>query len=105
MDGGSPIQAYLAGDIGEDELLAQVDRVLADGSIIDRAALLNDWKTKSGRIRAASIRDQLNARVQALAWPEFDDDDTISGPSGPWVLKAGDVLARRFVIQERIGSA
>jgi peptidoglycan hydrolase-like protein with peptidoglycan-binding domain/tRNA A-37 threonylcarbamoyl transferase component Bud32 len=104
MDGGSPIQAYLAGDIGEDELLAQVDRVLADGSIIDRAALLNDWKTKSGRIRAASIRDQLNARVQALAWPEFDDDDTISGPSGPRVLKAGDVLARRFVIQERIGS-
>src|SRR5215475_12655034 len=102
MDGGSPIQAYLAGAIGEDELLAQVDRVLADGSVIDRAALLNDWKTKSGRIRASGIRDQLNARVQAFAWPEWDDDDTISGPSaGPRVLKSGDVLARRFVIQER----
>jgi hypothetical protein len=104
MDGASPIQAYLVGDIGEDEMLAQVDRVLADGSDIDRAALLNDWKTKSGRIRASSIRDQLNARVQAVAGAEPDDDDTIRGPSGGVrALKAGDVLANRFVIQEKIG--
>jgi len=104
MDGASPIQAYLAGDIGEVELLAQVDRVLADGSVIDRVALLNDWKTKSGRIRASGIRDQLNARVQAVAWPEPDDDDTIRGRSArAGALKAGDVLAHRFVIQEKIG--
>src|SRR5690348_10758084 len=102
MDGASPIQAYLAGDIREDELLAQVDRVLADGSVIDRAALLDDWKTKSGRIRASAIRDQLNARVQAFAWPEPPDDDTIRGTSADGrALKAGDVLANRFVIQEK----
>ena len=106
MDGGaSPIQAYLAGTIGEEELLAQVDRVLADGSGVDRAALLSDWRTKSGRIRAASIRDQLSARVQALSWSESDVDDTINGPSArAKELKAGDVLARRFVIDEKIGS-
>lgn len=105
MDGASPIQAYLAGAIGEDELLVQVDRVLADGSVIDRAALLNDWRTKSGRIRASSIRDQLSARVQALSWSESDVDDTINGPSArARELKAGDVLARRFVIEEKIGS-
>jgi len=104
MDDVSPIQAYLVGDIDENELLAQVDRVLADGSVIDRAALLNDWKTKSGRIRASGIRDQLNARVQAFAGPEADEDDTIRGPSaGARLLKAGDVLANRFVIQEKIG--
>ena len=105
MDGASPIQAYLAGNIGEDELLAQVDRVLADGSVIDRAALLDDWRTKSGRIRASSIRDQLNARVQAFAWSESEDEDTINVPSaGARVLQAGDVLAHRFVIQEKLGS-
>jgi peptidoglycan hydrolase-like protein with peptidoglycan-binding domain/predicted Ser/Thr protein kinase len=105
MDGGSPIQAYLSGAIGEDELLVQVDRVLADGSVIDRAALLNDWKTKSGRIRAPGIRDQLSARVQALSWSDSGDDDTISRPpAGARELKAGDVLAHRFVIQEKLGS-
>src|SRR5579859_397243 len=105
MDGASPIQAYLAGTIGEDELLVQVDRVLADGSVIDRAALLDDWRTKSGRIRASGIRDQLSARVQALAWSGSYVDDTMNGPSPrSRELKAGDVLAHRFVIEEKIGS-
>ena len=105
MDGASPIQAYLAGNIGEDELLAQVDRVLADGSVIDRAALLDDWRTKSGRIRASGIRDQLNARVQAFSWSESEEEDTISRPpAGARALQAGDVLAHRFVIQEKLGS-
>src|SRR5690242_17191209 len=101
MDGASPIQAYLAGAIGEDELLVQVDRVLADGSVVDRAALLNDWKTKSGRIRASGVRDQLSARVQALSWSEPDIGDTINRPSTrARELRAGDVLANRFVIDE-----
>ena len=105
MDGASPIEAYLAGNIGEDELLAQVDRVLADGSVIDRAALLDDWRTKSGRIRASGIRDQLNARVQAFSWSESEEEDTISRPpAGARALQAGDVLAHRFVIQEKLGS-
>lgn len=105
MDGASPIQAYLAGTIGEDELLVQVDRVLADGSVIDRAALLNDWRTKSGRIRASGIREQLSARVQAISWSESDVDDTINEPpTRARELKAGDVLAHRFVIEEKIGS-
>jgi peptidoglycan hydrolase-like protein with peptidoglycan-binding domain len=105
MDDASPIQAYLAGTIGEDELLVQVDRVLADGSVIDRAALLNDWRTKSGRIRASGIRDQLSARVQALSWSGSDVDDTMNGPSPrARALQAGDVLAHRFVIEEKIGS-
>src|SRR4051794_22857504 len=105
MDGASPIQDYLAGHIGEAELLAQVDRVLADGSVIDRAALLNDWRTKSGRIRASGIRDQLDARVQSFASSEAEDEDTVNRPSaGARMPKAGDVLAHRFVIQERIGA-
>lgn len=105
MDGGSPIQAYLSGAIGEDELLVQVDRVLADGSVIDRAALLNDWRTKSGRIRAQAIRDQLSIRVQALSWSDQDDDDTVSRPPiGARVLKPGDMLANRFVIEAKLGS-
>src|SRR5690242_10776146 len=105
MDGGSPIQAYLSGAIGEDELLVQVDRVLADGSVIDRAALLNDWRTKSGRIRAQAIRDQLSIRVQALSWSDQDDDDTVSRPPiGARVLKSGDMLVNRFVIEAKLGS-
>jgi predicted Ser/Thr protein kinase len=105
MDGVSPIQAYLAGTIGDDELLQQVDRVLAGGSVVDRAALLDDWKTKSGRIRAPDIRDQLSARVRSFSLSDPDDDDTINRPPARgWVLKAGDVLAHRFVIEEKIGS-
>ncbi len=105
MDGASPIQAYLSGAIGEDELLVQVDRVLADGSVVDRAALLNDWRNKSGRIRASSVRDQLSVRVQALWRSESDIDDTINRPSTrARELRAGDVLANRFVIDEKIGS-
>ena len=104
-DGASPIQAYLAGTIGEDELLVQVDRVLADGSVVDRAALLNDWKTKSGRIRASGVRDQLSARVQALSWSDSEVHDTINRPPAlARELQAGDVLAHRFVIEAKIGS-
>lgn len=107
MDGSSPIQAYLSGDIGEGELLAEVDRVLADGSVLDRTALLNDWRTKSGRIRTSALRGQLDARVQAFTWSVSGGTDTVTGEAikGPGrTLRPGDVLAQRFVIQQVIGS-
>ena len=36
MDGISPIDAFLTGRLSEDELLAEVDRVMVEGSQIDR---------------------------------------------------------------------
>jgi serine/threonine protein kinase/peptidoglycan hydrolase-like protein with peptidoglycan-binding domain len=106
MDGSSPIQAYLAGDIGEGELLTDVDRVLTDGSVLARTVLLNDWRTKSGRIRASAIREQLDARLQAFtSMSGGHDTGNAEASGGPGrTLKPGDVLAQRFVIQEIIGS-
>jgi peptidoglycan hydrolase-like protein with peptidoglycan-binding domain len=106
MDGSSPIQAYLAGDIGEGELLEDVDRVLTDGSVLARTVLLNDWRTKSGRIRASAIREQLDARLQAFTSMSGGQDTLGAAASGGAgrALEPGDVLAQRFVIQEIIGS-
>ncbi|MFZ0019149.1 MAG: hypothetical protein WAL10_17610, partial [Acetobacteraceae bacterium] len=106
MDASSPIQAYLAGDIGEGELLTDVDRVLTDGSVMARTVLLNDWRTKSGRIRASAIREQLDARLQAFtSMSGGQDTSNAAAARGPGrTLKPGDVLAQRFVIQEIIGS-
>ena len=42
MDGISPIDEFLTGKLNEDELLAEVDRVIAQGSEIDRTILVND---------------------------------------------------------------
>ena len=36
MDGTSPIDAFLIGRLSEDELLAEVDRVMVEGSQTDR---------------------------------------------------------------------
>ena len=106
MDASSPIQAYLTGDIGGGELLADVDRVLTDGSVLARTVLLNDWRTKSGRIRASAIREQLDARLQAFtSMSGGQDTGNAETPREPGrTLKPGDVLAQRFVIQEIIGS-
>ncbi len=103
MDASSPIQAYLAGDIGEGELLSDVDRVLTDGSVLARTVLLNDWRTKSGRIRASAIREQLDIRLQAFtSMAGGHDAEAARGLARS--LQPGDVLAQRFVIQEIIGS-
>jgi tRNA A-37 threonylcarbamoyl transferase component Bud32 len=106
MDASSPIQAYLSGDIGEVELLSDVDRVLTDGSVLARTVLLNDWRTKSGRIRASAIREQLDTRLQAFTSMAGGHDAGSAEPARGLAksLQPGDVLAQRFVIQEIIGS-
>jgi peptidoglycan hydrolase-like protein with peptidoglycan-binding domain len=105
MDASSPIQAYLTGDIGGGELLADVERVLTGGSVLARTVLLDDWRTKSGRIRASAIREQLDTRLQAFTSMSGGQDtgsaDATRGPGR--TLKPGDVLAQRFVIREIIG--
>jgi serine/threonine protein kinase len=107
MDGSSPIEAFLDGRLREDELLAEVDRVLVQGSIADRTVLLNDWRTKSGRIRASETRRKLDSKVQAFSWlmPEDAEPDSNWSSSEPVIpLQPGDLLANRFVIEARIGS-
>ena len=68
MDGTSPIDAFLTGRLSEDELLAEVDRVMVEGSQTDRTILISDWRTKSGRIRDSETRRRLDAKVQPLSW-------------------------------------
>jgi tetratricopeptide (TPR) repeat protein/predicted Ser/Thr protein kinase len=106
MNAISPIEAFLNGQLREDELLAEVDRVIARGSESDRTALLNDWRTKSGKIRTAETRRKLDSKVQAFSW--VIPEETTTNPRAPIAssrpLQAGDVLASRFVIESRIGS-
>jgi hypothetical protein len=107
MNAISPIEAFLSGQLREDELLAEVDRVITRGSETDRTALLNDWRTKSGRIRTAETRRKLDSKVQAFAWI-MPESEKATDPSAPLEtsrpLQVGDVLAGRFVIESRIGS-
>jgi hypothetical protein len=48
MDGTSPIDAFLTGRLSEDELLAEVDRVMVEGSQTDGTVLISDWRAGSG---------------------------------------------------------
>ena len=107
MDGISPIDAFLTGRLSEDELLAEVDRVMVEGSQIDRTILVSDWRTKSGRIRDSETRRKLDAKVHPLSWQtqvgsDYGTDAVSSGPGKS--LQPGDVLAGRFVIESKIGS-
>ena len=107
MDGISPIDAFLTGRLSEDELLAEVDRVMVEGSQIDRTILVSDWRTKSGRIRDSETRRKLDAKVQPLSWQTQVGSgygtDAVSSGSGK-SLQPGDLLAGRFVIETKIGS-
>lgn len=100
MDGTSPIEALLTGRLREDEFLAAVDRVLVDGTQSDQTLLLNDWRTKSGRIRDATLRGMLDTRMHPLRWAMEKARDAPE----PKPLSPGDVLAERFVIEARLGS-
>src|SRR6516162_1550070 len=99
MNAISPIEAFLSGQLREDELLAEVDRVITRGSQTDRTALLNDWRTKSGRIRTAETRRKRDSKVQAFAWI-MPESEKATDPSAPLEtsrpLQVGDVLAGRF---------
>jgi peptidoglycan hydrolase-like protein with peptidoglycan-binding domain len=107
MDGTSPIDAFLIGRLSEDELLAEIDRVMVEGSLTDRTILISDWRTKSGRIRDSETRRRLDAKVHPLSWQtQVNADygtDKVSAGSGK-SLQPGDVLAGRFVIETKIGS-
>jgi hypothetical protein len=62
MDGKSPIDAFLTGRLSSDDLLAAVDRVIADGSPVDRTVLFNDWRAKSGTSGGGSMRSCTSLR-------------------------------------------
>jgi peptidoglycan hydrolase-like protein with peptidoglycan-binding domain len=107
MDGISPIEAFLAGRLPEDEFLKEVDRVIAEGPEADRTILISDWRTKSGRIRSTATKEKLDERLQPIAWlvsdgPKTDDPQATSKPGKS--LQPGDVLDNRFVIEGRIGA-
>lgn len=107
MDGVSPIEDFLTGRLREDEFFSAVDRVLADGTEIDRTVLVQDWISKSGRIRRPETRRRLNEKVRPLAWAtgigrrgeagDWPDDAAVS-------VRVGDVLANRFVIEAALGT-
>jgi serine/threonine protein kinase len=107
LDGISPIEAFLSGRLREEDLLAEVDRVIVGGSESDRTALVGDWRTKSGRIRNRETRLKLDDRVRPIAWalsgvPEANrSQSTASVRRG---LQPGDVLANRFIIESKIGA-
>jgi serine/threonine protein kinase len=103
----SPIEAFLTGGIPEEEFLSEVDRVVTNGSESDRTALLQDWRTKSGRIKLVGLRRRLDEKVRRLAWTP--DDDRIRANAGVsehtrTSVQVGDILANRFVIESKIGS-
>lgn len=100
MDGISPIDGFLTGRLGEDELLAEAERIVAQGSVQDRTMLLTEWRTKSGRIRTAEIRRKLDATVAPLTWG--GSAEAVHDPVKP--LDVGDILVNRFVIVDKIGS-
>ncbi len=107
MDGTSPIEEFLTGRLSEDELLAEVDRVMVEGSQTDRTRLIGDWRTKSGRIRDLETRRKLDARVHPLSWQaqvNFGDVAAAASWGTGKSLQPGDVLAGRFVIEAKIGS-
>ena len=107
MDGTSPIDAFLTGRLSEDELLAEVDRVMVEGSQTERTILVSDWRTKSGRIRDSETRRRLDAKVHPLSWQtqvDFDDATAVASPGRGKSLQPGDVMAGRFVIEAKIGS-
>jgi predicted Ser/Thr protein kinase len=107
MDNLSPIETFLWGGTSEDEFLLAVDRIIAEGSETDRTILVQDWRTKSGRIRAENIRRRLDERLRPLSWTagearRHDDAGPTNGPRAS--LRVGDVLAGRFVIEAVLGS-
>jgi serine/threonine protein kinase/peptidoglycan hydrolase-like protein with peptidoglycan-binding domain len=105
MDGLSPIDGFLTGRLGENELLAAVEQIVTSGSFEDRTLLLSDWRTKSGRIRATGLRRKLDATVAPLAWDASIVADAGAASREPArQLEPGDIVANRFVIVERIGS-
>ncbi len=107
MDGPSPMEAYLTGKMREQELLSEVDRVIAEGSDNDRTVLLQDWRTKSGRIKIAALRRQLDEKISHLAWSANPSDprESSSAQDGrKTYVRVGDLLANRFVIEAQLGS-
>jgi serine/threonine protein kinase/tetratricopeptide (TPR) repeat protein len=107
MDGISPIEAFLTGRLPEDELLKEVERVIAEGSEDDRTILVSDWRTKSGRIKTSETRRKLDARVQPIAWSLPGSTKTEESQASAKLqrpLRPGDVLANRFIIEAKIGS-
>jgi serine/threonine protein kinase len=103
VDGSSPLESYLAGEIREDELLAETERILTTGSESDRTILIRDWRTKSGRIRSASTREKLDAKINLLTWVPTGNNGTRPPPQRE-PLRPGITLANRFVIDAVIGS-
>jgi serine/threonine protein kinase len=96
----SPIEAFLAGRLREDEFLAAVDRTIAEGTDTDRTVLAFDWRTKSGRIRRAETRHQLDQRLRHLAWSESPGCNLVAS-NPPHV---GEILAGRFIIESELGA-
>jgi peptidoglycan hydrolase-like protein with peptidoglycan-binding domain len=102
MDGLSPIEALLTGRLRDANFLSAVDHVIEEGSETDRTVLLQDWRTKSGRIRNPELRRVLDQKLRPLAW----SSSGIAGdapPTGGSGVKVGDILAGRFVIEEQLG--
>jgi predicted Ser/Thr protein kinase len=107
MDGFSPIEALLTGRLRDDEFLSAVDRVIADGSESERTILIQDWRTKSGRIRRPETRRQLDEKVRRLAWAT--GETLIPEDGGPpygaaATVRVGDILSNRFVIEAELGT-
>lgn len=96
----SPIDAFLAGRLREDEFLAAVDRTIAEGTDTDRTVLAFDWRTKSGRIRRAETRQQLDQRLRHLVWSESEGRNLVAS-NPPHV---GEILAKRFIIESELGA-
>src|SRR5690242_17987557 len=107
MDVTSPIEAFLTGCLNHESLFVEVDRVIREGSESDRTVLISDWRTKSGRIRNPDTKRKLDERVQPIAWAMSgisEEEHKISVVSSWRPLEPGDILARRFVIESKIGS-
>jgi tetratricopeptide (TPR) repeat protein/predicted Ser/Thr protein kinase len=107
MDGLSPIDALLTGRLRDDEFLSAVDRVIADGSDADRTMLLDDWRTKSGRIRRPETRRLLDEKVRRLPWSSAGSligDGKESALGAGASVRVGDILADRFVIEAELGT-
>lgn len=88
----SPIDAFVAGALDEDQLVHEVDRVLETGDSGEMATLLVSLK-KYGTLLPDETLHKIKKKVEVRPTSENDRRS----------VNVGDVLNRRFVLKEKLG--
>lgn len=89
----SPIDAFVAGILDEDQLVSEVDHVLATGSSEEKATLLGSFE-RHGEMLPRDTLHKIKKKVESQH----------ASSNGRRSANVGDTLNRRFVLKEKLGS-